>query len=46
MEDTLKKKIGQMFIIRLQGKTVNNELISLIKDYHVGGVSLYSKNCE
>ena len=31
MGDTFKEKIGQMFIIRLQGKEITNELISLIK---------------
>ena len=40
----IKEKLGQMFIIRMQEKEINDELISLIKDYHVGGISLYSKN--
>ena len=40
----INKKIGQMFIIRMQGNTITDELITLIKDYHVGGISLYSKN--
>ena len=44
MGDIFNEKIGQMFIIRLQGKEINSELIKLIKDYHIGGVSLYSNN--
>ena len=42
----IKEKLGQMFIIRMQEKEINDELISLIKDYHVGGISLYSKNYD
>ena len=38
------KKLGQMFIIRMQGNAINDELETLIKDYHIGGISLYSKN--
>lgn len=42
----MKKKIGQMFIIRMNGKEITNELVSLIRDYHIGGISLYSKNYD
>ena len=44
MGNTFEEKIGQMFIIRLQNKKINDELISLIKDYNIGGISLYSNN--
>ena len=40
----LRKKIGQMTIVRMQGKSVSDDLISLIRDYHIGGISLYSNN--
>lgn len=46
MEKTLRKMIGQMFIIRMQGKEITKELVSLIKDYHVGGIALYSRNYD
>ena len=40
----IKEKLGQMFIIRMSGKKINDELISLIRDYHIGGISLYTNN--
>lgn len=42
----MREKLGQMFIIRIHGKEVTDELETLIRDYHVGGVSLYSKNYD
>lgn len=42
----LRKKIGQMTIVRMQGKSVSDDLISLIRDYHIGGISLYSNNYD
>ncbi len=39
-----KKKIGQMFIIRMQGNSITEELEALIKDYNIGGICLYRKN--
>ena len=46
MKLTLEEKLGQMFIIRMQGKEITDDLKTLIKDYHIGGVSLYSKNYD
>ena len=43
---TIKEKIGQMFIVRMHGKVVTKELENLIKNYHIGGISLYSKNYD
>ena len=40
----MNKKIGQMFIVRMLGKTITKELEILIKDYNIGGICLYSKN--
>ena len=42
----MKKKIGQMFIIRMNGKEITDELVTLIKDYNIGGISIYSKNYD
>ena len=44
MNISLEEKIGQMFIIRMSGTTITDELVSLIKNYHIGGISLYSRN--
>ena len=42
--ESIKKQIGQMFIVRMLGKTITEELETLIKDYSIGGICLYSKN--
>ena len=44
MDRNIIKKIGQMFIVRMQGKLITKELETLIKDYNIGGICLYSKN--
>ena len=44
MNKNIIKKIGQMFIIRMHGKKITNELEQLIKEYNIGGICLYSKN--
>ena len=46
MNINLEEKLGQMFIIRMHGKTITKELETLIKDYHIGGISLYSRNYD
>ncbi len=43
---SFKEKMGQMFIIRMHGKKITDELIELIRDYHIGGISLYSCNYD
>lgn len=43
---SLDEKIGQLFVVGFDGTSVNDELIQLIKDKHVGGVILFSKNVE
>lgn len=42
----IKYKLGQMTIVRMHGKTISEDLISLIRDYHIGGISLYSNNYD
>lgn len=43
-ELTLKEKIGQMFIVGIEGKKVTPEIKKLILDYKIGGIVLYKKN--
>ena len=43
---SFKEKMGQMFIIRMHGKEITDDLIELIRDYHIGGVALYSCNYD
>lgn len=40
----IKEKFGQMIMLGLDVETINDEIISLIKDYKIGGVVLYKKN--
>ena len=43
---SLDEKIGQLVIIGLDGYTINNNTINLIKARKVSGVILFSKNVE
>lgn len=43
---TLDEKIGQIFIVGLDGYTVNDNTRKMIEDYHVGGFILFSDNVE
>lgn len=40
---TLREKIGQMLIIKIQGKEITNETKRMIEEYKVGGIILYRK---
>lgn len=40
----IKEKFGQMIMLGLDIDTINDEIISLIKDYKIGGLVLYKKN--
>ena len=40
----LKQKIGQMLIVGFKGKTASAEIKKLIREYHIGGVILFSRN--
>ena len=44
MEVNLRDKFGQMIMLGLDVNEINDEVISLIKDYKIGGVVLYKKN--
>ena len=45
-ELTFEKKLGQLFIVGFEGKTVTPELENFFKKYKPGGVLLLSKNIE
>lgn len=40
----IKEKFGQMIMLGLDTETINDEIISLINDYKIGGIVLYKKN--
>lgn len=42
-ELSLQEKIGQLFMVGLDGKS-NEEIIKLVQEYKIGGVVLYRKN--
>lgn len=41
---SIEEKIGQMFIIGLQGTQIDEKTIEMIKKYKVGGIILYRRN--
>ena len=45
-EMTLEEKIGQMVIAGFDGYEVNDQVRSLIRNYHVGGFILYGYNVQ
>jgi beta-N-acetylhexosaminidase len=45
-EMTLDEKIGQMLIVGFDGYAVNDHIRAMIRNYHVGGIILYSYNVE
>lgn len=43
---SLVEKVGQMFIVGINGTNLNEELVELIQKYKIGGVILDNKNIE
>lgn len=43
---TLDEKIGQMVIAGIDGYEVDDNVMSMIQDYHVGGIILFSQNIK
>lgn len=43
---TLEQKIGQLFIIGFEGKVMNLEIETLLKEIHPGGILLLERNIE
>jgi len=44
--DQIRRRVGQMFIIGFEGKSVTDDLKKMISDYYVGGVVLFERNIE
>ncbi|KAJ5773937.1 hypothetical protein N7457_008833 [Penicillium paradoxum] len=42
----LQKQVGQLFAVGFHGYTPSPEIKTLIHDYHVGGIVLFSRNFE
>ena len=45
-ELTLKEKIGQMIIVGMSGRSIDERIKNLILNYKIGGVILYRKNFQ
>lgn len=43
---TLKEKIGQLLIVGIQGPTLNEDEINLIKEYKIGNFILFVRNID
>jgi Glycosyl hydrolase family 3 N terminal domain len=44
--DLRNRQMGQLFMVGFEGTTVNDQIKSLIEDYHVGSVLLTAKNLK
>ncbi|KAJ5155574.1 hypothetical protein N7492_008377 [Penicillium capsulatum] len=44
--EELKKKVGQLFAVGFHGHTLSSEIKTLIRDYHIGGIVLFSRNIQ
>src|SRR4030095_9527244 len=43
---TLEQKIGQLMTIGFDGRTLDDDLRSMITEYHIGGIILFARNIE
>jgi beta-N-acetylhexosaminidase len=41
---SLEEKVGQLFIVGFKGQKADSQITSMIRNYHVGGVILFSNN--
>lgn len=44
--DQIRRRVGQMFMIGFDGKTMTDDLKKMITDYYVGGIILFERNVE
>ncbi|WP_404431286.1 beta-N-acetylhexosaminidase [Sutcliffiella horikoshii] len=45
-EMTLQEKVGQLFVAGFHGTAPSEEIVKLIKDYHISGVIYFARNVE
>lgn len=45
-KDALRKKVGQLFIIGFEGKSVPADFADFIQEYHLGGTIYFNRNIE
>ena len=45
-EMTLREKVGRLFVAGFHGTTPSEEIVKLIKDYHISGVIYFARNVE
>ena len=43
---TLEQKVGQVFMLGFEGTSLNGSNRALIRDWHLGGVTLFGRNIE
>lgn len=43
---TLKQKVGQLFMVGFDDTKINSHIENLIKDFNVGNVILFERNCK
>ncbi|HHY19540.1 MAG TPA: hypothetical protein GX522_06550, partial [Firmicutes bacterium] len=43
---SLQKKVGQLLMVGFDGKRVDAETESLLRNYHIGGVILFARNVQ
>lgn len=41
---SLEEKVGQMLMIGIDGQEIDAETLSMLRDYHIGGVILFDRN--
>jgi len=46
MDETLKAKVGQMFMVGFEGEGPSDPLLRLIQEYHIGGIVLFGRNVQ
>ncbi|KDQ16431.1 glycoside hydrolase family 3 protein [Botryobasidium botryosum FD-172 SS1] len=46
LTDALKREIGQHFIFGFHGTQVSDDIVTLIRDYHVGNVIIFKRNVQ
>lgn len=46
MMTAIEQTVGQLFVVGFHDTKVNDEIRTMIRDYHVGGVILFARNVE